>query len=205
MPSAAPSCAANRSSKPAPVAVLYGRSSSAAQTRNVGAAVAAAAASSSAAATLMKRIGSMSPTSYSEKTIMPPPILVYFCSSLKAPTAPRPAVGPVMSNTKPTPAEPHAHPRPAADAVVDGDILLAPVLVGDRVADPARRQLELPQKIAGVGVAGLDEAVERAVEDQIAGSGGGAAPDRELLILGPLEFRRFDIVGLDLAHVAVVA
>src|SRR6218665_3835658 len=39
MPSAAPSCAANRSSKPAPVAVLYGRSSSAAQTRNGGAGV----------------------------------------------------------------------------------------------------------------------------------------------------------------------
>src|SRR5207302_2855383 len=76
--------------------------------------------------------------------------------------------------------------RPAADAVEDGDVLLAAgTAKGDGLADDSRGGLELPQQLAGARVHGLEPAVHGAVEDDVAGGGQRAAPDGEALAQRP--------------------
>src|SRR6185369_15640033 len=73
--------------------------------------------------------------------------------------------------------------HPAADTRVDGHVLLAVwAAVGNRIADDARRAVELPQLIAGARVDRLEPAVHRAVEHDVAGGGEHAAVERELQV-----------------------
>src|SRR5678816_191939 len=59
-----------------------------------------------------------------------------------------------------------ADARPATDAREHGDVLLAVgPHVRHRVADDARRGLELPDLLTGLGVERLEPALHRAVED----------------------------------------
>ena len=103
------------------------------------------------------------------------PGAVYFLMSFIAPTTPSAGVRIVGGDIG---KRDRAHP--AADARVDGDVLLAVgPEVGDRVADDARRDVELPELGAGARVERLEPAVHRPVEHHVAAGGEHAAVDRE--------------------------
>src|SRR6266571_2984684 len=85
-------------------------------------------------------------------------------------------------------AERNAGPRPAAYPGEHGDVLLAVgPQVGHRVADDARRALELPQLGAGGGINRLEPAFHRPVEHHAAGRRQSAAVRREVLLDLPLD------------------
>src|SRR6185312_14485834 len=92
-----------------------------------------------------------------------------------------------------------AYAGPAADTRVHGNVLLALVLVGGDVADDAGRRLELV-KLLAVLIDRLQVAFQRAVEDDIAGSGERSRPDRELLRLRPDDLALCSIPGNEVAH-----
>ena len=73
--------------------------------------------------------------------------------------------------------------RPAADAGQDGDVFV-PVrpAIGDRLADDAGAGLELPFQFAAARIDRLEPAVHGSVEDQVAGGGQGAAPERQVFL-----------------------
>ena len=68
--------------------------------------------------------------------------------------------------------------HPAADAGVDGDILLAVGAgEGDGIADDARGGFELPENFSAVRIDGAEPALHGSVEDEIAAGGKHAAVD----------------------------
>ena len=84
--------------------------------------------------------------------------------------------------TSPAMSSPMSPPMPG----VDRDVLLAVGAgVGHRVADDAGADLELPEHRAVARVDGLEPAVERAVEDDVARRRERAAPHRERLLDPP--------------------
>src|SRR5215204_4983739 len=93
--------------------------------------------------------------------------------------------------------------RPAADAGQDGDVLLAVrPAIGRRLADDPGAGLELPQRLAGAGVDRLEPALHGSVEDDVAGGGERAAPDREVLGQRPRRLRLPHVPGLEYAAMA---
>src|SRR5580698_10284457 len=97
-----------------------------------------------------------------------------------------------------------ADTRPAAHSVIDRDVLGALVHVSHRVTDGAGGQLVLPQQLARIAIASLDEAIQGAVEDQVPGCGHRPAPCGEALHDLPLEFPGDRVVRLDLPQTLVV-
>src|SRR5215207_40391 len=95
---------------------------------------------------------------------------------------------------------------PAADTRVHGDVLL-PIRggVGHRVADDARRGLELPEDLAALRVNGLQPAFHGAVEDEAAGRGERAAVGRQVLLDLPHDLALHRIPGDEPATVAAGA
>src|SRR6218665_997082 len=73
----------------------------------------------------------------------------------------------------------------AAVAAGQADVLLAVLLPGDGHRDHARAGLVLPQLLAVLCVEGLDETVRGAGDQQAAGGGQRAGPERELLLVLP--------------------
>src|SRR6266540_4646013 len=92
-----------------------------------------------------------------------------------------------------------AHDVGAGRTAGDGEVLLAVVLPGDRLADDAGRGLEFPQGLAGVGIECDELAGEPAGEDEAArghqgaGEVRGLVGDRQLRLAGE---------GVDRARVA---
>jgi hypothetical protein len=91
----------------------------------------------------------------------------------------------------------------AAVAGLDADVLLAVHLPGDRHRDHAGAGLELPQLLAVLGVESLDVAVRGAGEQQAAGGGQGAGPQRELLLVLPGDLAGLRVDGAQDADVVV--
>src|SRR4051812_18377307 len=89
---------------------------------------------------------------------------------------------------------------PAADAGEDGDVLV-PIrpAIGRGLADDPAVSLELPQHLAGAGMHRLEPAFHVPVEDEVAGSGDGAAPDREFLADRPEFAALHDVPGGEFA------
>src|SRR5205814_7488080 len=79
----------------------------------------------------------------------------------------------------------HADAGPAANTREDAEVLLAFVLIGEDIADGARRCLELEQLLVDVvRVDALEIPLERPVARDATIGHQHAAPDRELLRLG---------------------
>src|SRR5665213_705871 len=75
---------------------------------------------------------------------------------------------------------------PAADAVQNGDVLVAvTALIGDRLADESARGMKPVQQLAVARIDNLEPAVERAVHGDVARGDHGAGPYRKLLVDRP--------------------
>src|ERR1700752_5400578 len=96
--------------------------------------------------------------------------------------------------------------RPAADPRQDGDICV-PVRtsIGARLTDDPGASLELPFQLAGLGVDGFEPAIHCSVENQSAGGGHRAAPQRQVLLDGPDRLSLSRIPGGELAAMAAGA
>src|ERR1700733_571866 len=92
---------------------------------------------------------------------------------------------------------------PTAYARQDGDIF-APVrtTIGHRLADDPGAGLELPFQLACLGVDGFEPAIHGSVENEPAGSGHRAAPQRQVLLDGPDRLARYRIPCGKLAAIA---
>src|SRR5688572_13893667 len=92
----------------------------------------------------------------------------------------------------------------ATEPGVDRDVLLSVGAdIRDRVADDAGPELEPPELLAGVGIDSLEPSVERAVEDDIAGSHERATPHGVRLANSPALATGGDVERHELAAVAV--
>src|SRR3984885_4902543 len=95
---------------------------------------------------------------------------------------------------------------PAADPRQDGDIFMSVrTTIGDRLADDPGASPELPFRFAGLGVDGFEPAVHGSVENQPAGGGHRAAPQRQVLLDGPDRLALYRIPGGELAAIAAGA
>src|ERR1700722_6359591 len=95
---------------------------------------------------------------------------------------------------------------PAADPRQDGDIFVSVrTTIGDRLADDPGASPELPFRFAGLGVDGFEPAVHGSVENQPAGGGHRAAPQRQVLLDGPDRLALYRIPGGELAAIATGA
>src|SRR6187549_100349 len=80
----------------------------------------------------------------------------------------------------------HTDAGPASHTRQNGDVLLAVrAHVRHRVADDARRRLELPELLARLRVHGLQPAFHRPVEDDVAAGGQCSAPVRQTFLDAP--------------------
>src|ERR1700742_1279995 len=95
---------------------------------------------------------------------------------------------------------------PAADPREDGDVFV-PVrtTIGDRLADDPGASLELPFQFARLGVEGFEPAIHGSVENQSAGRGHRAAPQRQVLLDGPYRLALYRIPSGELAAMAAGA
>src|SRR5271169_1402508 len=96
--------------------------------------------------------------------------------------------------------------RPTADPRQDGDIFV-PVrtTIGDRLADDPGASPELPFQFACLGIDGFEPAIHCSVENQSAGGGHRAAPQRQVLLDGPDRLALYRIPGGELAAIAAGA
>src|SRR4051812_25027404 len=74
---------------------------------------------------------------------------------------------------------------------------------GDGLADDSAAGFELPQELAVTRVDGLEPPFHRPVEDDVAGRGQSAGPDREALVDRPDLLALHGVPGVELAAVAV--
>src|SRR3984957_15242134 len=77
--------------------------------------------------------------------------------------------------------------------------------IGDRLADDAGAGLELPFQLACLGVDGFEPAIHGSVENESAGCGHRAAPQRQILLDGPDRLARYRIPCGELAAIAAGA
>src|SRR5690349_15715727 len=95
----------------------------------------------------------------------------------------------------------HADAGPAADTGEHCDILLALVRVGVDVADDPRRRLEAIQLLAVLRIDRLQIALQRAVEDDVAGGRKRARPHRERFRIGPEDLALAGVPGDEVPEV----
>src|ERR1700730_16036396 len=95
---------------------------------------------------------------------------------------------------------------PAADSRQDGDVFV-PVrtTIGYGLSDDPGASLELPFQFARLGVDGFEPAIHGPVENQSAGGGHRAAPQRQVLLDGPDRLALYRIPGGELAAIAAGA
>src|ERR1700760_2665061 len=93
--------------------------------------------------------------------------------------------------------------RPATDPRQDGDIFV-PVrtTIRDRLPDISGSGPELPFQFPCLSVDGFEPAIHGSVENQSAGGGHRAAPQRQVLLDGPDRLARYRIPGGELTAIA---
>src|SRR6185312_10024831 len=97
----------------------------------------------------------------------------------------------------------HADAGPATDTGIRTDELLAAVLIRKHVADDSGGRLELEQLLAVLRAHGLEVALERAVEHEVARGGQRTGPHGEALGLRPYDLARARIPRDEVTHAAV--